>query len=219
MRRNMANKKATKKTSAKNVSSRKTKVTSNAKKPVYEQPWFWIVVVLVAIAIIGYGASPKNQDTNDGTDTSSSSSNTNEGGDVSNNSAQKDVYAIGDTIVVKKSEYKVVSVQRNYDTGNMFVQPGDGYEFVKVNIQIRNLDKSEEHYYASDFELIDGNGVVRSYSFMATSLLDNGLNNVALTSGGNLTAAIVFEVPKGDTALILRKKSSILGIEQFKVKV
>lgn len=209
----------------------KDKAPATAKKPIYKQWWFWAIIVLV-LAVIG-GATQTNDEQNasedkpaeisdetpetpkdeptadnattDQTETTSSSENT--GG-----------YKVGETMTFKDRKVTVTSVERNFSTGNEFVTPEDGKEFVKVNITIVNTSTSKTTVYAGDWKIQDGNGVIDGYDVLATSVAKSALGtSVELAGGGQVSGALVFEVPKGDTNLELQYKASFLNTVVIKL--
>ncbi|MBQ6130592.1 DUF4352 domain-containing protein [Candidatus Saccharibacteria bacterium] len=182
----------------------KPKSTAGAKKPVYKQWWFWVIIVVV---LLGIGATSSSNENDKKSET-----NTSEQGSPSSSTAENtNEYKVGDTISSNGSEVVVTSVERNFSTGNMFVEPEAGKEYVKVNISITNTGNSTSYVAATSWQMQDSNGVIRDYDFSATAMIDGALNSVELASGGKLTGALVFEVPQGDTGLVLQYKPSFLS--------
>lgn len=203
----------------------KDKAPATAKKPFYKQWWFWVIIVLV-LAVIG-GATQTNDEQNNPEDKPAEISDetpetpTNEPAtdDVSAeqtgttpSSENAGGYKVGETMVFKDRKVTVTSVERNFSTGNEFVTPEDGKEFVKVNITVVNTSTSKIAVYAGDWKIQDGNGVIDGYNVLATSVAKNALGlSTELAGGGQVSGALVFEAPKGDTNLELQYKASFLN--------
>ena len=165
---------------------------SNSKKPFYKQAWFWIVIVFIIVAGGGASQNAKKVGEN-GTKT----------GEVSNTASQetkteeKTEFKVGDIIAFDGKELTVEKVERNYSTGNQFVTPKDGKEFVKVNLKVENKSDGEMSYNFLEFKIEDSNGSVELGSIMANS--DDSLGSGELTKGGKKSGSIVFEVPAGSS--------------------
>lgn len=209
----------------------KDKALATAKKPVYKQWWFWVIIVLVLAVIGGATQADDKQNTpedkpaeisgetsetpSDEPATSDTPSDQTEGTPSSENA---DGYKVGETMVFKDRKVTVTSVERNFSTGNEFVTPEDGKEFVKVNIVVVNTSTSKITVYSGDWKIQDGNGVIDSYNVLATSVAKNALGiSVELAGGGQVSGALVFEVPKGDTNLELQYKASFLNTVVIKL--
>lgn len=184
----MANKKQTKKTSA----------TNGAGKPAYKQWWFWVIIVVVAGFIIGLVnmGNSNNPKKVDGGDNSSS---------MSNSDSQKNEFKVGDTIAIEDYEVTVLDVVRNFDSGNPYITPKDGKEFVKVNIQVVNKSDETKSYNVLEWKIQDSDGAIESPDGLSYTV-DDGLNSGELASGGKKNGSIVFEAPAGDAGLKLHYK-------------
>lgn len=207
------------------------KPDTTGKKPVYKQWWFWVIIVLV-LAVIG-GATQANDEQNASKDkpaeisdetpktpndepaTSDTPPDQTEGTPSSENAGG---YKVGETMTFKDRKVTVTSVERNFSTGNEFVTPEDGKEFVKVNIAVVNTSTSKITVYAGDWKIQDGNGVIDGYNVLATSVAKNALGiSVELAGGGQVSGALVFEVPKGDMNLELQYRASFLNTVVIKL--
>lgn len=153
-----------------------------SKKPFYKMPWFWIAIAIVVIGIGAVIASKQNEPTKVGESSSSSQS----GG--------KD-FKVGDEIAAEGMTYVIKSVERNYSTGNSYITPSDGKEYVKLNISITNNSNDKKSYNSLYWKVEDQNGDLSTYAMMAQA--SDALNSGELTKGGKKDASIVFEVPTG----------------------
>ena len=184
----------------------KTKSTSTDKKPFYKQVWFWVVVVVVLIAIGGAGISNKpevvgNYDGNSSEQTSDGNSE----------------FKVGDIISFEGQEVVVTSVERNYSTGNKYTKPSEGKEFVKVNIQIQNKSQDKESFNALDWEIEDSDGVINDYSILGQA--DDHLGYGDLAAGGTKKGSLVFEVPAGDKGLKLHFTPNIWSSKEVVINL
>ena len=164
-----------------------------SKKSFYKKWWFWVIV---AIIVIGGGASSK-QATKVGTNNSNTSQ-----------SSEQTEFKVGDAIAFDNKQITVTSVDRNYSSGNTYITPKDGKEFVKINVTISNKSNDKVSYNTFDWEIQDSNGTIEDYSDAMMAQADDALGSGDLAKGGTKTGSIVFEVPSGDAGLILHYKPS-----------
>ena len=115
--------------------SKNVKKSDGEKKPIYKKWWFWVIIVVVIIAI-GSAAGNDAEKVGEVGDNNNSSQSSNNGGSSQNE------FKVGDVIAFDGREVTVTSVQRNFYTGNQFIKPSDGKEFVKVNVTIENETRS-----------------------------------------------------------------------------
>lgn len=207
--------------------------TNNNKKPIYKQWWFWVIIVAVLLVIGLAGQSNKNegeggQSNNDSsgnestpaqTDPSSdentsakSTDNSQENTSPTSSTEEDGGYKVGDTITFKDSKVTISNITRNASTGNPYVTPESNKEFIKIDISFVNTTTSKKTFYTSDWQIQDGNGVIRDIDFSATAMIENGFtSSVELAGGGKWSGSIIFEVPAGDTNLQLQYKPSLFS--------
>ena len=205
----------------------------NSKKPVYKQWWFWVIIVVAVLIMGGIGASSGNKNAQDSNDTANSNSqdNPSNNSDNGSNESSKDTetntstesenstaenndsgYKVGETITYKDSKVTVTNVIRNASTGNEFVTPEDGKEYVQIDINFVNTTTSKKSFYPSDWKLQDSNGVIKDISFSATAMLNNGFtSSIDLAGNGKWSGSMIFEVPAGDTNLQLQYTPSLFS--------
>ena len=193
----------------------KAKPVAKTKNPVYKQWWFWVIIVVVLLIIGAIGSGNKTE--NGGSDKSNQSQQTNpettseQDDEAQDTESGNETYRVGDTVALKNQTVSVTSIQRNYSTGNPYVTPKDGKEYVKVDISVANTSNAKRYFSAADWKMQDGDGVIDAYNFTATAMLDNAFGSpIELASGGRASGSLVFEIPKGDTNLELQYKASLL---------
>ncbi|MDR2748514.1 MAG: DUF4352 domain-containing protein [Bifidobacteriaceae bacterium] len=188
------------------------KNTKKVKKPIFKRIWFWLIIVAV---VIGVGASiSQNENKATKVNDTQTQSQTQD-----NSSENKGDFKIGDVISQNEKEITVKSVERNYNTGNEFVEPDSGTEFIKVDILIENKSDEKISYNVFDWQIQDSDGNIETYTDAIMAQPKNGLGSGELAKGGKKSGSIVFQVPKGDKGLILHYKSSFWNNETIQIKL
>lgn len=131
-------------------------------------------------------------------------------------SQQKTEFAVGDIIAVDGKEITVESVDRNWNSGNTFITPAEGKEYVKVNVKIENKSSSEIDYNSFDWKMQDSSGVIVDVDM--NSFGDGMMKSGSLAEGGKVVGSMIFEVPKDDTGLKLQYKP-VWSTTTFKVNL
>lgn len=197
------------------MSKEKSKEKSDNKSFV-QKWWFWVII---AIIVIGIGSGSSNKDPQKVGDNNSSTSQTTTNNSSSNSdSSEKDTFAVGDVISYDNKEITVTKVQRNYNTGNEYIKPESGKEFIKINIKIENKSNEKISYGTWDWEVQDSDGDIQNVASISYST-DGALNSGDLAPGGKKTGDLYFEVPKDDSGLILHYKSSFWSSRTIKIKL
>ena len=195
---------------------------SKPKKPVYKKWWFWVIIVVIllgCVAVAGGEQAVKVGEQGTSSENSNSSEQTQNTSTGSSSQEQK-VFEVGDVISFNKTEYTITSVDRNFISSNEFVNPDDGYEYIKVNFKLKNLDSKDAQYYPSEWEIVDVDGAVITYDLTASALEPDVMGyDTKLTPNGQKTASLVFEVPAGSENLILRNKKTYADGENFRVQL
>lgn len=181
------------------------KIAKN-KKPIYNKIWFWVLLIIVVIAV-GSAIAPK--------DSGTKVSNTN---DTNSSSEEKTDFKIGDTIAFDDKKVIVQSAERNWNTGNEYIKPDTGKEYVKVEVSIENDSSNEVSYNTFDWKIQDSNGTITDID-SNTFTIDGSLGSGDLATGGKVSGFIVFEVPSGDTNLTLRYEPSFWSDKKLEIKL
>ena len=159
--------------------------------------------------IIGVVASSASKD--NGTKVSNS--------DNTNSSSQeKTDFKIGDTIAFDDKKVIVLSAERNWDSGNEYIKPASGKEYVKVEVSIENNSSNEVSYNTFDWKIQDSNGNITSAD-SSTYATDGLLGSGDLAAGSKVSGFIVFEVPADDTGLTLRYEPSFWSDKKLEIKL
>ena len=176
-------------------------------KPWYKRFWVWFGLIILLGVIIGV-ASPK--ETPKVADSSSSGS--------SEQKSEQTSFKVGDVIAFDEKKVTVVSVERNWDTGNQFIKPDAGNEFVKVQVSIENNAKNEAMYNTFDWKLQDSKGVIKDVDSVGYGV-EGALSSGELAPDGKVAGFLVFEVTNGDAGLTLRYNPSFWSDRKIEVKL
>ena len=145
----------------------------------------WVILGILAIAIIGAVASGGEKDDN----------------------FQKE-YKQDETVTYKKVNYSITGVEKTKGS-NQYFQAKEGYEYVKVKIKIENNSDKKISYNALDFQMVNGDGVEASiYSITAEN--DVKLSSGELDAGGKVEGVIIWEQKQNDPGLKVRYYNNVL---------
>lgn len=168
-----------------------TAENKKAKKPVYKKWWFWAIIAVVVIAVAS-GGSGEDAPAADDPASTNAPVNT-DGGDSGATTvateAAKNTYAPGDVINANGLQITYVKAEK-YVEENMFLQPEEGYMYIRLYLSVEN--KSDSDKYISSFEFTcyaDGKKEESYYS--ATEALEGG----TLSAGRKDEGYIYFKVP------------------------
>lgn len=171
------------------------RVSSKAKseKPFYKKAWFWIVIVVI-IAIGSQYKQPEKvgENKNSGSNGSSQTQNSEK------KKEEKTEFNVGDIIAFDGKELTVEKVERNWNSGNSYLKPKDGKEYVKVSVKIENKSETEMNYNVFEFKAEDSNGAAESANGQTYSPPDS-LGSGDLVKGGKKSGSMIFEVPAGSS--------------------
>lgn len=178
------------------------------KKPVFKRVWFWVLIVLVLITI-GATSAPKE------TATKANDSN---GSQTQSSGESSTVFKPGDTIEFDGKKVTVTSPERNWNSGNEYITPNSGNEFIKVQVAIENNSNNEASYNTFDWKMQDSKGVIKDVASVAFTV-DGALSSGQLAPKGKVAGFLVFEVPNGDTGLTLRYSPSFWTNKNIEIKL
>ncbi len=124
---------------------------------------------------------------------------------------QKAEYAVNEEIEQDNVVLTVTDVQRNYSSGNEFIRPEAGNEYIRVNVKIVNNSNTPRSYNPFDFKVQNSTGNRKDNTYIGE--VPNELSYGELASGGSVVGNLIFEVPNGDSNLKLIYNSSFWGNE------
>lgn len=182
---------------------------SQNKKPWYKRVWAWIGIVVLLVIVVS-ALSPK--ETPKLADGSSGSASTDQ------KAAEQTTFKPGDTIEFDGKKVTVAAPERNWNSGNQFITPQTGNEFLKVQVTIENNSTGEAMYNTFDWKLQDSKGVIKDVATVAYGV-DGALNTGQLAPKGKVTGFLVFEVPAGDAGLTLRYSPSFWSDRKIEIKL
>lgn len=162
-------------------------------KTFYKKAWFWIVIVVI-IAIGSQYKQPEKvgENKNSGSNGSSQTQNSEK------KKEEKTEFNVGDIIAFDGKELTVEKVERNWNSGNSYLKPKDGKEYVKVSVKIENKSETEMNYNVFEFKAEDSNGAAENADMQTYSLPDS-LGSGDLVKGGKKSGSMIFEVPAGSS--------------------
>lgn len=171
---------------------------------------FGALIVLGIIISAANGSDPKKvNDQSSGSSSSSSSS---------AKAPEQTTFKAGDVISFDGKEVTVAAPERNWDSGNQFIVPDSGNEFLKVQVTITNKSKTVADYNVFDWKLQDSNGVIRDVDSAAFSV-DGALNSGQLAPGGTISGFLVFQVKAGSTSLTLKYAPSFWSDKEVQISL
>ena len=178
-----------------NDSKQLNRISSKTKseKPFYKKAWFWIIIVVI-IAIGSQYKQPEKvgENKNSGSNGSSQTQNSEK------KKEEKTEFNVGDIIAFDGKELTVEKVERNWNSGNAYLKPKDGKEYVKVSVKIENKSETEMNYNVFEFKAEDSNGAAENADMQTYSLPDS-LGSGDLVKGGKKSGSMIFEVPAGSS--------------------
>lgn len=159
------------------------------KKPFYKKWWFWLIIGIVIVGIIGSIVG--------GTAGSSSNSGTNSGG---NSSQTSTTHGMNETVTVGDLEYKVTAAYDTVKIGSL----GDvtSNKYVVITLVVKNNSSSEKSLTSSSFSYYRGNN---KYEPSTQAMYLNSSSNPFLAiekvgAGISKTITIVYEIPSAHVA-------------------
>ena len=158
------------------------------KKPFYKRVWFWILAVIVIVAIFGSAGGDKAKKV--------SSENT----EKSSAKISNETFKVGDTVKADGVTLKLNKV--DFNDGSSLSTPDSGKEYVIVNVTITNVDKNKVSYNPLDFKL-DDNG---NQTDLTELVMDDNGNKITnddlkygdLSKGASVTGSMIGQATKNN---------------------
>lgn len=175
------------------------KEAGQSKKPFYKKWWFWLIIAIVILALIGAIAGGTASGTDTDGDTTSVGGNTNSDSDTTGNgdgaTSSAEEATIGDPVSNKAGiVFKVESANDSTIAGEGYLTETTEINFVIVRITITNNGNKEYSANPYNFHLKKGSTEYSHHS--ATYYYDNGISSLdGINPGITKTLTIVFETP------------------------
>lgn len=175
------------------------------KKPFYKKWWFWVIIAIVAIALIGGIAGGTSGNSNsdvvksapnnvvDGNQSETDNTDKNEG------STSAEEFGIGDTVSNKAGiAFKVESVTNSDVAGEDYLTESTDANFIIIRLIVTNNGNEEYPANPYDFRLQKGSNEYTHHS--STYYYENGMSSLnGINPGITKTCIIVFETPSAST--------------------
>jgi hypothetical protein len=116
---------------------------------------------------------------------------------------------IGSSVQLSNHAVAVLSFKRNWSSGNEFLKPAEGNEYVVVQVAFRNTGDSPLPINLFGFQLEDENGVMRTASLMAG--VSGMLESVSIQPGGRISGNVAFEALRGSNKLVVHYSGGLLS--------
>lgn len=130
--------------------------------PVYKKWWFWVIIVVVGLPVIFYIVTAVFLGSVAKTVLDTASTFVNEVKEGTTTEADGKVYKVGDAVTLDGQEIVISKVERNYKPNSDYIKPGDGKEYVKIDLQIKNTSDEQIDYSAFYWNIEDGGGDISS---------------------------------------------------------
>lgn len=102
--------------------------------PVYKKWWFWVIIVVVGLPVIFYIVTAVFLGSVAKTALDAASTFVNEVKEGTTTEADGKVYKVGDIVTLDGQEIVISKVERNYKPNSDYIKPGDGKEYVKIDL-------------------------------------------------------------------------------------
>lgn len=125
--------------------------------------------------------------------------------------------SLSEAVEVDNMELTASNLVRGFTPKSEFYEPSAGKEFISVNVALKNTGTESESFSSFDFKVRDSAGVEQNDAYVGE--VDGQLESGSLAGGGSVSGVIVFEVPTGDTGLVLVYKPSYFSNEVAEIKL
>lgn len=125
-------------------------------------------------------------------------------------------YKAGDIISFDSKTVQVSDVVKGWSSGNPYMTPTSGNEYVKVSVNIKNNSASEIAYNTFDWKIQDSKGVIKDVDPVSFTA-DGNLASGNLAPQGQVSGLLVFQVPLNDPSLSLQYSPSFWSDHQLSI--
>ena len=169
-----------------------------------------VITIIIAVTLLNSATDAIDKALN--ADSSSTATSEPEG------APEKTEYSVGETISFDGKEVTVSQPERNWNSGNEYVTPDTGNEFVKVQVSIKNNSSSNVSYNTFDWKIRNSAGVIKDVDSTAF-MVDGGLDSGELAANGQVAGFLVFQVPANDEGLVLQYSPSFWNDKTLEIKL
>ena len=181
------------------------------KKPIYKKWWFWVIIGVVVIGILGCAGVGSEEESEKTTQKQGSkiAETKEDAAKVEKTKKEKTQYTVGETASYGGIKYTFKKAV--VSNGDDFSQPGKGNEFVVCVFKVKNNSKDKIDVNAFDFEAYcDDNAVDDSFIDGNLDLVEKygSLSVTNLAPGKMKKGCLTYEVPKGWKKIEINTKIS-----------
>lgn len=178
------------------------------KKPLYKKWWFWLIIGIVVVIAISSGGnesnpSPDVPDTTDKDTTVQTVATT----------PNDPYYYAGDVIDANGLKITYVKAE-SHEESNQFLQPDDGYMYIKLYLSVENTASTDRYISAFEFECY-ADGKKQETYYTTEGALEGG----SLSSGRRDEGYIYFSVPTTATDIEVEYETSFWTDKKAIIKV
>lgn len=181
-----------------------------------------LIAVGMSLSFAGCNSSSSNtssKSSGNNAESSASSSDKSSSSDT-NSSASTDSdktveHKVGETIDIEGKKLTIKAVTKDYKSGNEFLKPGAGNQYIKVDLNIKNDTGNAIDVSSYEFKILDSNGVYHNTNY----ILKDQIVSTKIANGGTLSGSISFEVPKNDNDLKLIYTPSLWSDDHVEIKI
>lgn len=119
-----------------------------------------------------------------------------------NSQNQRQEVRVGETLNVNDLKITYDSAEK-WSSDNMFIQPADGKQFIRLHFSIANDMKSDQYVGAVDFECY-ADGAKCKMQYTGDDILSFG----SLSSGRKISGYVYYEVPVNATSIEVEYETS-----------
>ena len=185
--------------------------TQKQKKPIYKKWWFWVIVGIILISAISSGGN--HSDTPSATTSPAISQNGNTTAQSETTIPADPFYHVGDTINANGLKITYVKAEK-HEESNQFLQPKDGYMYVKLYLSVENTANTDRFISSFEFDCYADGKKQESY-FSSNESLEGG----TLSSGRKDEGYIYFSVPTSATDIEVEYETSFWTDKKAILKV
>lgn len=165
------------------------------KKPIFKKWWFWVIIIILALAVIGNLSGDDSTTQGDSTTPASTPPESKpEKEDPEPEVDSRTITEVGTGIETKNFKVAVEGLRK--PNGNNFLKPSEGKEFVEVILLIENI--SDKDYNVSSLLMFDAyyDGFTVNQSITAAALTDDlSTLDGSLAAGKKMRGKLPYELP------------------------